>query len=63
MEVWDDFAQDVDNLFLRSPFLLYHEDGVISCDGSQYLRNVAVVDVVGDAAGISWPCLDDHHVA
>lgn len=30
------------------------DDGVVARNGSEYLRYLAVVDVEGDTAGISW---------
>ena len=43
----------IDDLFFCNSLFLDEEDGVISCDGSQNLGDVAVVNVVGNAAGIS----------
>ena len=53
IELRNHFRQDVDDFLFCSTLLLDQEDGVISCDGSKNLRNIAVVDVVGDTARIS----------
>ena len=39
------------------------KDGIVARYGAHDLRNVAVVDIVGDAAGIARPRMDNANVA
>ena len=63
MNIRNNFSQSIDYFFFGSSFFLYQEYRIITSDGSQYLRNITVIYVVGDTAGVAWSCFDNNHVA